>query len=467
MEGWNVCIASTKPPPCALLSRQPEHVLVPDYRASELVHSAIAISADIIVPTNEHALFGGVADEAEKAGISCIGHSRRASELIEVNRATVISCLRPLLPARPPRGRVVGDRKTLTEMALNKGHVVAKPLSVTEDGVPQRIRFISANQAALSTEGDRGVCDLTYPVWVEDYLPGKEFSLHFFFRCGVGAHIGTTLDYPFLDIDSRVLTGGMGSVSLPDKNEIVPPSVLGACKKMIDAGLKAMQEAESVILNGFVSAQFRITSRGVIFTELDCKPGDPEILALLHGTNGSLSGMLTGKRPLRRTNTYTVALPMVAPGYPDTASKALRFNVSVLGDQTPIYQGDLHCRGEHAHTGRSRTLCVVRNAMTIEAARASAVAAASRIAEKCGLTFRLDVGDVEHNDPSARVRRSLKRLAEKGGKRIMLRLTPDGNRSLDRIILLRGYKSRTEAINAVLIEASSQRGKKTRGVNKL
>lgn len=39
----------------------------------------------------------------------------------------------------------------------------------------------------------------------------------------------------------------------------------------------------------------------------------------------------------------------------------------------------------------------------------------------------------------------------------MLRLTPDGFRALEHIVAIRGYQSRTEAINTVLVEVSKQR----------
>jgi hypothetical protein len=55
----------------------------------------------------------------------------------------------------------------------------------------------------------------------------------------------------------------------------------------------------------------------------------------------------------------------------------------------------------------------------------------------------------------ARTQRSLKALADAGGKRLMLRLAPDSMAALREIMTVRGIKQETTAINTLIQEAAA------------
>ena len=58
--------------------------------------------------------------------------------------------------------------------------------------------------------------------------------------------------------------------------------------------------------------------------------------------------------------------------------------------------------------------------------------------------------------PTQRVNKSIKNLVNAGGKRVMLRLTPEGYDALKTIMAIKKIDTETRAINSTLIETKQQ-----------
>lgn len=420
--------------------------VVPNYSAAEIIPIAIEQRIDLLLPANEQALFAGVVDAAIRSGIPCVGHTKKAAEVIERHRALVISSMLPVLPVRPPRGCIANHVNDIKKEINTHQKVAVKPLGVNFGGRSyQSVYFLTAENFDIE------VGCIPIPAWVEPFIPGRDFSIHYVFTSGVGKRFGVTLDYPLLGRESEILTGGMGCVSLPDKNDILSVSVIEKCAKMIESGLNSLICDAGISLSGFVSAQFRVTDCGVIFTEMNCKPGDPEIIALLEGFDGNFLDLLTsGLECVERTKLFSIALVMAPTGYPNEQRLVATLPAD-MATKPGIFLGESCLVNDRLVSGDSRMACVVKRSSSLSLARSSVMACVAELASDGTLFYRPDVGDIETKNASGRVRASLLKLKERGGKRLMLRLSPEAFASMRRIMGRSGFKTETEAINAVLI----------------
>lgn len=421
--------------------------LVPDYTsAPHIVDKAVAQNIDLIVPSDEEALFSGVADEANRRGIPCSGHEAYTATVLEQQRPAVIAAIPCRAPLARPAGKIAHSYHEIMAMIRDTGAaVVIKPIAT-----PFAITFVTP-------EADIGWRQhIKWPAWVETYVEGMEFSTHLFYINGQPKHLGVTLDYPFTDSSRRALTGGMGAVALPDDNSILSAAIIQRCTKATIDGVERLAVDVGIRPNGFISAQFRATARGVIFTEMDCKPGNPEIIALLPTLRNDFVKLLTdpGDIPLR-TNMTVIALSMAPRGYPKTLGVT---QVPAWREPDGVFYGESLLVDDGCLAfGPSRALCLTQSASSIELARSLILPAAASTAKATNLMYRSDVGDVALRGASLRVKMSLKKLQQRGGRRLMLRLSPAANASLELLIATGQFQSATEAINLILMRAASNR----------
>ena len=418
------------------------HRVVPvtDYCSADIAALARKLKIELLIAADEVALFDGVADSARKAGVPCIGHDREASFLLERDRHEIIALLEPGGYARAPDGELVMSRRDWDALQPPERFVV-KP--------------IQAGSVFFSATPSHPRADL-FPAWVEPYRPGIDFSLHYLVNTTGESFLGMTLDYPFLNQKSMTLTGGMGSV-VPgtSDNVTVSDALLRDCKEMTTRLFRAIQTKRGMNLRGFVSAQFRKVGRQAIFTELDCKPGNPEIVALLPTIAGDLGSVLLqaakGKTPTVTLNGMaSVAISMVPRSYPLRKIGQHIIPLSYLNNPA-IHFGETRQDRSSIKSGRSRSLCVTGMGTTIMEACSKAMPLAIEIGQSTGLVYRPDIGHALDAPRAAeRVRKSLAFLKEKGGKRFMLRLSPEAHSSLKMLIESGRFKNETEAINAAI-----------------
>ncbi len=418
------------------------------YLGQAIVKSAISHAVDMLLPTDEAALFNGVADAAIACGMPCFGHTKRTAYLIEVMRNEVISALSPSRYVRRPEGILALTRQDLRSLFAINNTIVIKPLKLGDT-----VSF-------LNDDDDVNRIDL--PVWAEPYKPGVNFSIHYMVSGGHFHFIGLTFDYPFLNENSLVLTGGMGTmVAASNETSIVSSALLKDCQAVTEACLLRLKETHGCNINGFVSAQFRKIRQQAIFTELDCKPGNPEIVAILPTIKGDLGRILlhaaSNQLPaIEFTGMASVAISMIPKEYPHTHETHHALSDSFLRQEAVVI-GETEKTGSVIQNGRSRMLCVVCIGVNSRQAKSVAVSIAAHINELSGLIFRGDIGDNISGPVAAqRVRKSLDNLKKKGGKRLMLRLSPESNAALKNLMATDRFQNETEAINAAIIIASTK-----------
>ena len=392
---------------------------------------------DLIIPCNEVSLFSGISDKAIAESIGCFGHNAYTAKTLEIQRDLVISTLRPCLPAIPPSGAVVSTQDEAKSFLFKNGKIAVKALG---------------GGKIIFADKDEQLENCSFPAWVEPFLAGTEFSLHYLFLDGCKKFIGVTIDYPLLGLDNETLTGGMGSVVLPVNNEIIKRSLLNKCIKMIDAGLLVLKSETTISLNGFVSAQFRITPRGVIFTEFDSKPGDPEWIAILSVLNGNFLNLITDiKCEIQPIEQFGVSISLVQQFYPSKIENLSPIVVNFNLKAENLCFGESKLTSEFLYSGSSRTLCATETGQSLEIARSKALRLANAISKSTGLIFRTDIGLITQNKASLRVKKSLDDLFLRGGKRLMLRLSPEAYNAVKIFMKENGVKQETEAINKMLV----------------
>lgn len=431
-----------------------DFVLAPKYSAKSIVTQAVARKVDLLLPTDEAALFGGVGDAARAAGLLCFGHLKKTALLLEGMRNEVMAVLPSGRYARVPEGKLVTTHRELHELVVTGEMPVVKPLFA--DAPAGRVAF-------LDGDGAEFIDQLEMPVWAEAYRAGVDFSIHYLVSGAAFHFLGMTFDYPFLGNRPLVLTGGMGAV-VPGKRDasLVSGELLRECQTMVEVGLRRLQEKHGCELNGFVSAQFRKHRQQAIFTELDCKPGNPEFIALLptlHGDLGvALDNMARGVPPdLSSYGTASVAISMAPAGYPQSVAADAHDIPADLLLHGEVLIGESRKWGGAIKSGRSRTLCVVFGADDIRQARDRAAWLAAEIGRATGLMFRDDIGDNLTRPAAAqRVQKSLRALKEKGGKRFMLRLSPEAHAALRTLVPTEAFPNETLAINTAIINLASQ-----------
>lgn len=429
-----------------LLQNCHEFVSVPEYSGTGIAKLAVSRGVDLLLPTDEASLFLGAADAAAEAGVLCFGHPRKTALFMEGMRHEVISLLKPGRYARPPSGRLIRARREWLSMPASE-MVVAKPVS--SDTRASGVSFVQPGDASK----------IALPAWVEPYKAGVDFSIHYLALGGRAVYLGMTFDYPFLSKKSLTLTGGMGSL-VPGRSDetVVHDTLLNECKAMAEHLIRSISEERRLDVRGFVSAQFRKVRQHAIFTELDCKPGNPEIIALLPTLEGDLGEVLLeaaqGTTPQISTNGLaSVAISMAPASYPYPSSVLLtkhNLPASLLASET-VFFGETSMSHSVIRSGESRTICVTGCGASIEDARGSAKALATEIRRDTGLVFRDDIGSGALAGATERVRKSLQALKTSGGKRVMLRLSPEANKALRELLEKGDFKNETEAINAAVV----------------
>lgn len=445
-------MACSTSPNFGLESVSSRFVRVRSYKPDPIIRLAKDSAVDFIFPADENALFLGIADAASKAGLPCLGHSRNTACILEQSRASVIGLLKPRHPAFFTDGQVVTAAPQLAGFMKTHPRVVLKPANQTTSAAFQQVQLLQTT--GLGRKGG-----VAYPIWAETYSPGKDFSLHFIAVGDTTYFLGETIDYPLLAKDTFKPTGGMGAIAPGSmEHSFVTNATISRCIKFVKDFLE--DPPAGLRPSGFISAQFRKTQRGVLFTEFDCKPGTPEVVALLPTLSINLGEFLNAclsqnNVVVRKDDQATVAWVLAPKRYPDRhqANSSVRFPASLMSND--IFTGPTFQRGKNICGQTSRTACVVATAPQVAAARQAALERVLQFATPdTGLVFREDVGaGISLSSATERVRDSLARLNNRGGKRVMLRLSPEAYEAVINFMSTSGIRTETAAINAMLLSA--------------
>ena len=365
-----------------------------------LVRLAVAERVDLVVVGPEDPLVAGLADRLADAGIACFGPSAAAARLEgskafarEVCDASGVAMaggcaftdpVDAIAYAESLGGRVVIKADGL---ALGKGVTMAQDLAAAERAIREALiggRFGRA--------GSRVV--------VEEWLDGVEASV--FALCDGASYVllPAARDHKRLgDGDTGPNTGGMGAYSpVPELDD----AALLRVGETVVAPVLAEMAARGTPFRGALFCGLMLTADGPRVLEFNVRLGDPETQAVLPRLDAPLArlmhecadGRLTASGLLPALPDVTVALSLVADGYPE----AVRRGEPISGLEEVRAAGALvfgagvsqSARGELVTAG-GRVLTVVGRGATHDTAAQLAYEAADLV-QYAGKGYRRDIG---------------------------------------------------------------------------
>ena len=259
-------------------------------------------------------------------------------------------------------------------LALGKGVIVAHDAAAAKSAVDEMM-----NQGRFGKAGRRIV--------IEDFLSGTECSLHALVDGSTYRLLESARDHKrALDGDQGANTGGMGAFS-PANNwnkklqsqfdaEIMQPLLRGLLQ-------------EKITFRGLLYPGLIITGDGARVLEFNCRFGDPETQALLPRMKSDLLPLLEAtidgnlsKCAIEWDTRAAVTVVLASAGYPGKYETGKTISglddAAELEDVQIFHAGTKHANGEVKSAG-GRVLAVTALGSTLEAARAHAYEAVSRI----------------------------------------------------------------------------------------
>jgi len=259
-------------------------------------------------------------------------------------------------------------------LALGKGVIVAADRVAARSAIDEMM-----NQGRFGDAGRRVV--------IEDFLRGTECSLHALVDGSNYRLLESARDHKrALDGDQGPNTGGMGAFS-PANNwnkklqskfetEIMQPLLRGFMQK-------------GITFHGLLYPGLIITSEGARVLEFNCRFGDPETQALLPRMKSDLLPLLEAtidgnlsKCTIEWDTRAAVTVVLASGGYPgkyETGKTISGLNDAAIVEDVQIFHAGTKRPEGKVKTAGGRVLAVTALGSTLEAARARAYDAVSRI----------------------------------------------------------------------------------------
>ena len=270
-------------------------------------------------------------------------------------------------------------------LALGKGVIIASDLVAARSTIDAMM-----NQGRFGEAGRRIV--------VEEFLRGTECSLHALVDGANYRLLQTARDHKrAFDKDTGPNTGGMGAFSPANNWNAELEDQFH--KKIMRPLLRALQE-KKITFRGLLYPGLMISADGVRVLEFNCRFGDPETQAILPRMKSDLLPLLEATID-GNIDTCTiewdprpaVAVVLASVGYPnkyETGKTISGLDAAARLDDVQIFHAGTKRVNDEIVTAGGRVLAVTALGSTIEAARARAYEAVSRIQfENCH--YRRDI----------------------------------------------------------------------------
>lgn len=365
------------------------------YDAKSVIDAAKLEKADIIVPGVEQVIFDGVADLAKKESISCYAPEREAARL-ESDKQFAKSIVGVIKPELIIPNMLARDVDAVIEFAkICDMSVVLKSLN---DASKLEIKVFSGKtERRILLESAQRYIDSSGGVIIEKYIPGQDFSLYSFTNGKQIYFPKMVRDYPYKEEgDKGDKTGGMGCVSTEYLLPYVTENEYKKAQSCIAKTIAYLRDTIGITYQGILVGQFIKASDQIYFNEFDVRPGDPEIINVLHSLDTSFSDLITSTlsgtdlaEP--KTNQYSVVSICHAPEDYPHSNTPTRFPLSFEEiEQNAVFVGDLDIKDGIAITGKGRSLVVSGIGKILEEARLGAIQRSEKL--HSGLYYRKDIG---------------------------------------------------------------------------
>jgi phosphoribosylamine---glycine ligase len=259
-------------------------------------------------------------------------------------------------------------------LALGKGVIIAADAAAARSAIDEMI-----NQGRFGDAGRRIV--------IEEFLRGTECSLHALVDGSSYRLLGSARDHKrALDGDHGPNTGGMGAFS--PANNWTKKLQSQFETKIMQPLLRGLLQ-ERITFRGLLYPGLIITSDGARVLEFNCRFGDPETQAILPRLKSDLLPLLEAtidgnldKCAIEWDTRAAVTVVLASGGYPGKYETGKTISgladAAKLEDVQVFHAGTKRAEGE-AKTAGGRVLAITALGSTLEAARARAYEAASRI----------------------------------------------------------------------------------------
>jgi phosphoribosylamine---glycine ligase len=393
-----------------------------------VVRSARGWGIDLVIVGPEEPGFHGIPDALEKEGIHCIGAGQEVS-LIERSKAD----LRRLQWENDLPGKLLfrtfKDAREASEYIRKNidtqpwlQNIVIKParqsggkgVKLVEDRQvylhddKERFKEAYFNSLQASMAADSDIED---KILVEEKAWGPEYSL----QCFTDGK--TVLGTPLVqdnksahDFDSGPETGGMGSVSGPDKTlPFITQEEYDRSLKIIEGIVEVIQRKTGKSYHGMVGGQMMLTeNEGPTVIEMYSRLGDPEALNMLAMLKTDIIDIFQAiverklsKLKLEFTSEDAVVVKVVAPnGYPEKRDKAKGHPVKIFEKNIKqngcyLFWGSADTQEDgQVLTGGSRLLALMATDHNLPpaSARIEKTMSSVQLTDGWGLYHRSDIG---------------------------------------------------------------------------
>ena len=367
-----------------------ENVAIPASDLGELIRFAKENRVDLTVVGPDDPLAAGIVDLFAREGLHIFGPAKAAAR-IESSKIFAKQLMREQGIPTAQAGTFERSDDALRfcnrlqfpivvkadGLALGKGVIIAPDPAAARSAIDAMI-----NQGRFGEAGRRIV--------VEEFLRGTECSLHALVDGANYRLLQTARDHKrTFDGDTGPNTGGMGAFSPANNWNAELEDQFH--KKIMRPLLRGLQE-KKIIFRGLLYPGLMIGTDGARVLEFNCRFGDPETQAILPRMKSDLLPLLEatidGKIDSPEASTIewdprpAVTVVLASGGYPDKYDTGKTISglgaAAKLGNVQIFHAGTKHANGEIVTAG-GRVLAVTALGSTIEAARARAYEAVSRI----------------------------------------------------------------------------------------
>ena len=367
-----------------------ENVAIPASDLGELIRFAKENRVDLTVVGPDDPLAAGIVDLFAAEGLRIFGPTKAAARL-ESSKIFAKELMRehgiPTAQAgtfdRSDDALRFCDRLRFPIVIKANGLALGKGVIIAPDpGAASSTIDAMMNQGRFGAAGRRIV--------VEEFLRGTECSLHALVDGGNYQLLQTAVDHKrTFDGDTGPNTGGMGAFSPANNWNAELEDQFH--KKIMRPLLRGLQEKE-ITFRGLLYPGLMLSADGARVLEFNCRFGDPETQAILPRMKSDLLPLLEatidGKIDSPDAGTIewdqrpAVTVVLASGGYPDKYDTGKTISglgaAAKLGNVQIFHAGTKRANGEIVTAG-GRVLAVTALGSTIEAARACAYEAVSRI----------------------------------------------------------------------------------------
>jgi phosphoribosylamine---glycine ligase len=358
---------------------------------------AMTEKPDLTVVGPEAPLCAGIVDRFEAAGLPIFGPREAAARLEGSKVFTKAFLLKNKLPTAPGASFADSDAaraylrsRTLPQvikadgLAAGKGVIIARTPEEADDAVTRIMddRVFGAAGAA---------------VVIEDFLPGREMSIHVLTDGRAHVILPISQDHKkLLDEDLGPNTGGMGAYA---PAPFATPEIQDRVAREIVEPVLAAFRTDGLDFRGILYIGLIWTeAHGPQILEFNVRGGDPETQVLLPLLDTPLVDVLQavwaqklGECTVRFNSLKAVTVVMAAEGYPDqpvTGSAIEGLDLDLPG--TYVFHGGTREEGKTAVSSGGRVLSVTAWADDLQQARERAYQRVAKI-HFAGNHYRRDI----------------------------------------------------------------------------